>query len=88
MSCWLQLWCQGNALPCGQAACFPDSHLAFCIYALHFVQDVVALCCVCSVFFHKAMTDGCNLQGVAVSDPAPAKKEAPAKKQAAKPAKK
>ncbi len=48
----------------------------------------MALCCVCSVFFHKAMTDGCNLQGVAVSDPAPAKKEAPAKKQAAKPAKK
>jgi len=63
------------------------------IYAFHFVQDAVALHCVvsaaCCVLFHEALlTDDCNLQGVAVSDPAPAKKEAPAKKQAAKPGKK
>ncbi len=63
------------------------------MYALHFVQDVVALHCVvlaaCCIVRHEALLTGdCNLQGVAVSDPAPAKKEAPAKKQAAKPAKK
>lgn len=52
--------------------------------ALRFV--VLAACC---ILVHEALlNDDCNLQGVAVSDPAPAKKEAPAKKQAAKPAKK
>ena len=63
------------------------------IYALHFVQDAVALhrvvLAACCVLCHEALlTDDCDLQGVAVSDPAPAKKEAPAKKQAAKSAKK